>query len=91
MKDDASFWSCAAASSLRPFTEKNDLSRPRYTTAKARRAECGLPPDPVTGHFKKDVDRTLLCEHLKLTPQQRLEKLVTFMKSSQRLAAQVTL
>ena len=45
----------------------------------ALRAEYGLPPDPVTEYFKKDVDRTLLREHLKLTPQQRLEKLVAFM------------
>jgi len=33
----------------------------------------------VTEYSKKDVDRTLLCEHLKSTPQQRLEKLVAFM------------
>lgn len=40
-----------------------------------------LSPDPVTEYFKKDVDRTLLREHLKLTPQERLEKLVAFMRS----------
>lgn len=45
------------------------------------RAEHGLPPDPVIEYYKKDVDRTLLREHLKLTPQQRLEKLVAFMRS----------
>lgn len=36
-------------------------------------------PDPVIEAYKKDVDRTLLREHLKLTPQQRLEKFVAFM------------
>jgi hypothetical protein len=45
------------------------------------RAEHKLPPDPVVEYYKKDVDRTLLREHLKLTPQQRLEKLVAFMRS----------
>jgi hypothetical protein len=41
----------------------------------------------VTEYFKKDVDRTLLREHLKLTPQQRLEKLVAFMRSLDQLRA----
>jgi hypothetical protein len=43
--------------------------------------------DPVTEHYKKDVDRTLLREHLKLTPQQRLERLVAFMRSLDQLRA----
>ncbi len=50
-------------------------------------AEPPLPPDPVTEYLKKDVDRTLLREHLKLTPQQRLEKLVAFMRSLDALRA----
>ncbi|MFM8533418.1 MAG: hypothetical protein ACKOEC_07475 [Acidimicrobiia bacterium] len=41
----------------------------------------GLSPDPVIEYYKKDVDRTLLREHLKLTPQQRLERVVAFMSS----------
>jgi hypothetical protein len=44
-------------------------------------------PDPVTEYYKKDVDRTLLREHLKLTPQQRLERLVAFMRSIDALRA----
>ena len=39
-----------------------------------------FPPDPVIESYKKDVDRTLLRENLKLTPQQRLEKLQDFVK-----------
>ncbi len=35
-----------------------------------------LPPDPVIEAYKKDVDRTLLRENLKLTPQQRVEGLI---------------
>ena len=47
----------------------------------------GLLPDPVIEHYKKDVDRTLLREHLKLTPPQRLERLVAFMRDLDRLRA----
>ena len=32
-------------------------------------------PDPVIEAYKKDVDRTLLRENLRLTPEQRLENL----------------
>ena len=46
-----------------------------------------LPRDPVTEFLKNDVDRTLLRQHLKLTPQQRLEKLVAFMRSLDELRA----
>jgi hypothetical protein len=48
---------------------------------------CGVselaPPDvfdPVIEAYKKDVDRTLLKANLKLTPAQRAEKFVDFMK-----------
>jgi hypothetical protein len=45
----------------------------------------GLTPDPVIDYYKKDVDRTMLREHLKLTPQQRLDKLVAFMRALDEL------
>jgi len=45
----------------------------------------GLALDPVTEVYKKDVDRTLLREHLALTPQERLEKLMAFMHALDRL------
>jgi hypothetical protein len=51
------------------------------------RSEYGLAPDPVIEYYKKDVDRTLLREHLRLTPQQRLERLVAFMRSLDELRA----
>ncbi len=35
-----------------------------------------LEPDPVIEAYKKDVDRTLLRENLKLTVEQRLVKLM---------------
>lgn len=40
-----------------------------------------LEPDPVIEAYKRDVDRTLLRENLKLTPGERLEKLAAFMRS----------
>jgi hypothetical protein len=42
-------------------------------------------PDPVIEVYKRDVDRTLLRENLRLTPQQRIEKLMSFMRSLEEL------
>jgi hypothetical protein len=42
-------------------------------------------PDPVIELYKRDVDRTLLREHLRLTPQQRVEKLTSFARALERL------
>ena len=41
--------------------------------------------DPVTEVYKRDVDRTLLRENLKLTPEQRLLKLIDFVKFAAEL------
>lgn len=41
-----------------------------------------FPPDPVIEAYKKDVDRTLLAENLKKTPEQRVRALMAL----QRLA-----
>jgi hypothetical protein len=49
-----------------------DESRPRPPGL-----EVSLDPDPVIEFYKKDVDRTLLRENLKLTVEQRLEKLMS--------------
>lgn len=35
-----------------------------------------IPPDPVIEAYKKDIDRTLIRENLKLTYEQRLLKLM---------------
>ena len=35
-----------------------------------------LPPDPVIEAYKKDVDRSLLVENLRLSAEQRLLKLI---------------
>jgi hypothetical protein len=42
-------------------------------------------PDPLIEAYKKDVDRTLIVENLKLTVEQRLRQLA----AAQRFAAKV--
>jgi hypothetical protein len=37
--------------------------------------------DPVIEAYKTDIDRTLIRENLKLTPDQRLRRLQDFMES----------
>jgi hypothetical protein len=44
-----------------------------------------IDPDPVIEAYKKDVDRTLLRENLRLTPDERLRKLAEFMRSLREL------
>lgn len=43
-----------------------------------------LLPDPVIEAYKKDIDRTLLRETLKVTPSQRLQRLQDFLLEEQR-------
>jgi hypothetical protein len=43
--------------------------------------------DPVVEAYMRDVDRTLLRENLKLTPAQRLDKLVNFSEFAAELRA----
>lgn len=45
----------------------------------------GIEPDPVIEAYKKDVDRTLLRENLKRTPDERLDNLAAL----QAFAAEV--
>ena len=44
-----------------------------------------ITPDPVIEFYKKDVDRTLLRENLKLTVTQRLEKLMELQRFAEEL------
>jgi len=44
-----------------------------------------LEPDPVIEAYKKDIDRTLIRENLKLTPAERLAKLQSFMEAFHEL------
>lgn len=40
-----------------------------------------LPPDPVIDAYKGGIDRTLLRENLRLTPDERVRKMLRFRKS----------
>ena len=44
-----------------------------------------ITPDPVIDAYKKDVDRTLLRENLKLTPEQRIRKLTELCRFAEEL------
>jgi hypothetical protein len=44
-----------------------------------------LEPSPVIEAYKKDVDRTLLRENLKLTPAQRVEKMIRVLAFTEEL------
>jgi hypothetical protein len=39
-----------------------------------------LDPDPVIEAYKRDVDRTLLRENLKLTVDQRVQKMIAALR-----------
>ncbi len=44
-----------------------------------------IEPDPVIEFYKKDVDRTLIRENLKLTVEQRFLKLMELQKFAEEL------
>ena len=41
--------------------------------------------DPVVEAYKKDIDRTLIRENLKLTPSQRVQKLIELQRFAEEL------
>lgn len=44
-----------------------------------------IRPDPVVEVYKKDIDRTLLRENLKLSVEQRFEKHMQFQRFAEEL------
>jgi hypothetical protein len=44
-----------------------------------------LDPDPVIEAYKKDIDRTLIRENLKLTPEERLRQLMKLQEFAEEL------
>jgi hypothetical protein len=44
-----------------------------------------LEPDPVIEAYKKDVDRTLIRENLKLTPDERMRKMVSVLQFAEEV------
>jgi hypothetical protein len=50
-----------------------------------RAAEPPLVPDPVIEAYKKDIDRTLLRENLRRTPDERVRDLVRLQRFADEL------
>jgi hypothetical protein len=46
-----------------------------------------IEPDPVIEAYKQHIDRTLIRENLKLTPEQRLQKLMHLQRFADELRA----
>lgn len=57
----------------------------REKTSEEILREHGLEPDPVIEAYKKDVDRTLLDSNLRLTVEQRIQKLEAFVRALQSI------
>lgn len=49
------------------------------------RQDFPLEPDPVIEFYKKDVDRTLIRENLRLTVEQRFERLMKLQEFASEL------
>jgi hypothetical protein len=49
--------------------------------------DVSLDPDPVIEAYKKDVDRTLIRENLKLTPEERFFQLMRLQEFAEELQA----
>ena len=50
-----------------------------------RRNEIRLDPDPVIEAYKRDVDRTMLRENLKLSVDERFRKLIALQRFAEEL------
>jgi hypothetical protein len=49
--------------------------------------EVSLDPDPVIEAYKKDIDRTLIRENLKRTPEERILQLMKLQELAAELQA----
>ena len=49
--------------------------------------DVSLAPDPIIEAYKTDIDRTLIRENLKLTPEQRIRQLMKLQEFAEELQA----
>lgn len=47
--------------------------------------ESAIEPDPVVEAYKRDVDRTLIRENLRLSAEQRIERLIALQRFAEEL------
>ena len=59
--------------------------RKKNQRSRAGREAAGVPPDPVIEAYKRDIDRTLLRENLKLTVEERFLKLMELQRFATEL------
>ena len=74
----------AVHATIKPVIRERNMAKPSETSEDKTLA----PPDyvdPVIEAYKKDVDRTLLRENLKLTVAQRFEKYERFQEFAREL------
>jgi hypothetical protein len=62
-----------------------DKITPKAVIEALKMPDSSVYVDPVIEALKRDVDRTLLRENLKLTPQERFEKLENFVQFAEEL------
>jgi len=62
-----------------------DRSTMKTARTDAQKAVRSLRPDPVIEAYKKDIDRTLLRENLKLTVDGRFSKLQDFARFTEEV------
>jgi len=65
------------------MAQKQLIIKPMFETA------VELEPDPVIEAYKKDVDRTLIRENLKLTVEERLRNLEALQEFAEEIRAAV--
>jgi hypothetical protein len=53
------------------------------------REELHFEPDPIIEAYKKDVDRTLICENLRLSVEQRFDQLMRLQEFAEELRSAV--
>ncbi|MEW6324642.1 MAG: hypothetical protein AB1515_04580 [Nitrospirota bacterium] len=75
---------------MRPIAEAAGRCQPAcawdmMVPAMARTYDISLDPDPVIEAYKKDVDRTLLRENLKLTVEERFLALMALQRTAEEM------
>jgi hypothetical protein len=48
-------------------------------------APLDLPPDPVIEAYKEGIDMSLVRENLKLTPDQRIRRMLRFIEDAEKI------
>jgi hypothetical protein len=63
-----------------PVVEPSEPSEPAFLTV-------SLDPSPAIEAYKKDVDRTLLRENLRLSPAERVRKMMAALRFAEAVRA----